>query len=311
MGWAPCLAPTGVLFLAGDASLTALSTSTGATVWTYTNTDIVLTTPALSPDGSLVVVATPYQVLGVHAGTGTLVWATNLTQYDTFASITLDPAGDVYVVVTGGVLALNGSCGEVRWNFSVDSYPPPALALGSGGLLYVATPSGVHALDCASGHEVWSVGTPVSESVVVTVAGDDVVLHVTTGGPSREFLVSALDGANGTLLWAYGVPNYHGDDAVALVLGPGPQLLLVSSYAVHSIGGACAAVRVCCSALPVVVGTRSWHALGALCLAGWQPIARPHLAGCPCMCSCEQRTVVQAPMCAPTLHQSTVEILLS
>ncbi len=242
-GRAPCVPPSDVLFLASGATLTALSTTYGDPRWTLSLSGDAATDPALSPDGSLVLMATTTHVLAVTAvdtDDAQVWWSVplNTSLVGTPGTLSVGGDGSVYVLGTKALLCMDGSSGATRWVVPVGKSPPSALALGTHGLLYLATANAVLAVDGTSGHQVWSVEAVDAGPTPLTVAAGDVVLYVVTDTVDDQYVIIALEGETGSRLWAYALTVFPmAGNAVALVPGPGLQLVLVTQHCVYSVTG--------------------------------------------------------------------------
>ncbi len=182
----------------------ALSASAGQEVWRFPeepeNTQTFFAAPALSADGTQLIVAGYDKILyNVDPETGELAgW--------TFAGASNRYIADV-LVTDSGIFAANGDgsvyaldfAGNNLWEDDYDTGEPiwtsPAQ---DGGILYFASlDHQLHAVDIASGAQVWTRDLGTASTGVPAIL--DGVLYTGTFG-SRVF---ALDAATGEEIWVF------------------------------------------------------------------------------------------------------------
>ena len=277
-GGAPCMGPGDMFFVAGSGQastsgpyLAAIATEGGAVIWTFTPPDVpeqpeAVTDPALSLDGTLVVVGMGTTVVAVGSALGQLVWSVDLsaTTSGEVVSVSFAPGGDVLVLVHSGVVGLNVGSGATLWTYTAEGQQAGSMAVGVGGLLYLTLSNGVQAVNATTGTGAWWVNT-TSPPVAVMVAAGDVVLYVVPR-QDEECTVYAVDQSSGQEVWSFDV-ELGGGAPVGLALSPGPVLVLTSTNGVIGISGGAwgvtlvASVGRMCSALldgPSPVGHVEW-----------------------------------------------------
>lgn len=112
----------------------------------------------------------------------------------------IGPDGTVYVgqeELAGGLYALDGATGSVKWSIADFANFNGAPAIGKYGLLYVYLTNGLYALNANTGQTVWSQIQIGSDTDGVGL-GDDGTVYIGTAEPSVE----AYNGRTGALLWS-------------------------------------------------------------------------------------------------------------
>jgi uncharacterized protein YjbI with pentapeptide repeats/outer membrane protein assembly factor BamB len=160
----------GNVYASCGETLYALSAATGATEWSWTDSDGDLRAPAVS--GSMVYAADGQgdSVYAINAKTGARLWT-----YTAASQVGAAPSvgdGMVFIVTDGGTLdAVNAKTGARVWQFDLGEAGPGVAAPAVGGaVVYVASLSGtIYALNAGTGKKLWSLdyGEPVLSSPVV------------------------------------------------------------------------------------------------------------------------------------------------
>jgi outer membrane protein assembly factor BamB len=192
------------VYVAFGKQVYALSAASGQEAWRFPeepeNTQTFFAAPAASADGTQLIVAGYDKILySVDAETGDLAgW--------TFAGASNRYIADV-LVTDDGVFAANGNgsvyaldfAGNELWTDSYDTGEPIwAAPAQDGGILYFASlDHNLHAVDIASGAQVWKRDLGTASTGVPAIV--DGVLYTGTFG-SRVF---ALDAATGEEIWTF------------------------------------------------------------------------------------------------------------
>lgn len=145
-----------VVVAGGDGLLYGISAS-GEASWKRGLGDTPVTSsPALLPDGSVVVADS--ESIYVIAFGGDLLWSwpRGLEGAERYGSASVGEDGTVYVVGDGELLAL-GSDGEVAWTYDLDGVGDTTStpAVSGTGTVYVAATEGLHAVDGMTGEREW------------------------------------------------------------------------------------------------------------------------------------------------------------
>ena len=169
-------------------------------LWRYRTGGFVVNSPAVS-DGVVYVGSDDNHVYALDAETGGLVW-----RFETGGVIRSTPTVTGGVVYVGSndnhVYALDAESGDLLWKHDTGDwvqYSPVA----SGGIVYLGAMADggyrVHALDAASGEQVWvaPVPYPYGAEFSVTVAGGRLY------APSEFGEFHAMDASTGELVWSF------------------------------------------------------------------------------------------------------------
>ena len=180
----------GRVFVSTIAGVTALSSSTGAVLWTAATSDSFAASPTVV--GNVVYVGSGNGTLyAFNATTGAVVWSKSLgaTSYSSPVVV----GGVVYTAAYGNdtVFALNASSGAVQWSVVLGGNIDASPTLSNGLVVIGAQDDYIYALNKTTGTVVWKylTGGPVegtaaiSGGVVFVGSGDDKVyaLKVTSG----------------------------------------------------------------------------------------------------------------------------------
>jgi outer membrane protein assembly factor BamB len=208
----------GKAFAGTFAGITALSTTTGALLWTAATSDIFLASPAVAAG---VVYAAGYSgtVYALNAGTGTQIWSVALGGGSISSPVVV--AGVVYVAVSGAVYALQASTGNTLWSSNaIGAVYSPAVA---NGTLYTACLvnddySGVCALNAATGALEWT-----SQQAAGAISGSPSVsggfVYVATVN-GAVYAISTTREAPGYFVWSYFMsPGEYEVGATAVAYG--------------------------------------------------------------------------------------------
>ncbi|MBX7133484.1 MAG: PQQ-binding-like beta-propeller repeat protein [Fimbriimonadaceae bacterium] len=112
----------------------------------------------------------------------------------------IGPDGTVYFgqqEIAGGLYALDGATGAVKWSIADFANFNGAPAIGKYGLLYVYLTNGLYALNANTGQTVWS-QIQIGSNTDGVGLGDDGTVYIGTAEPSVE----AYNGLTGALLWS-------------------------------------------------------------------------------------------------------------
>lgn len=117
----------------------------------------------------------------------------------------IGPDGTVYFgqqELAGGLYALDGATGSVKWSVPNFANFNGAPAIGKFGLLYVYLTNGLYALNATNGQTVWS-QIQIGSNTDGVGLGDDGTVYIGTAEPA----VRAYNGLTGTLLWSCSTGN--------------------------------------------------------------------------------------------------------
>jgi len=162
------------LFAATRAgSVVAVDAATGEAQWRFETGERVMAEPVVG--GGLVYVSTEVpgssdgHVFAIDARTGGEQWrfATDVPKVGPLAL-----AGGAVFLSTGDVVALDAVTGEVRWRQAV---PGAGVVAAGADVVVTSTPTGLAALDSASGGPRWLVPMPAAPQGSPVVAGDVVI----------------------------------------------------------------------------------------------------------------------------------------
>jgi outer membrane protein assembly factor BamB len=149
-----------------------------------------------------------HYVVALNAGDGSLRWryATGVAN-----APTLIASGALLYVIDvtgaagsgGSVVALGAADGAVRWwaHFPTENGREPTLTVANGSV-YVGALDGVHALNGASGVELWHFQTSDSSTPVTAINGI-VYVQVVLNAQMFTSAVYALRASSGTQIWSY------------------------------------------------------------------------------------------------------------
>ena len=217
------LAADGRLYAGVSEHLVALDQATGQVLWKRTDLGIgdwLSSYPSPAAWGLYLVVAFYTQATNLavlEAATGRTVWTQQGGKsHHIYSTPVVGPKGTLYAVSGGTVRAFALETGVVQWESPVPLQRIQATPALAQNRLFVATGSGaLHALDAATGAELWQwdagagpplftpylrQGRPTLTSPVV--AGDALYIGTSNG------TLHALDPSTGTALWQHdlGVP---------------------------------------------------------------------------------------------------------
>lgn len=199
----------------------AVDIRTGTASWTYQIPDAALvdTTPALTPSGQLLLVAsTDGTVTALSSATGAVAWTVTIGgKLEGSPSI----SGTVAYVVSddGTVTAIRTSTGKTIWQATLGASVMTAPAVdAAAGLVYVADTAGtVEALDVATGAVAWS-GTGFGDVTAALTVGQGNVYVASQNGT-----VSALNETTGAAVWTVksggAITASPVDDAAQIIVG--------------------------------------------------------------------------------------------
>ncbi len=242
----PQIGQTAVYVSTSTGHLYAFNQADGHRLW-ESSVGSPLTLPAV--DGTLVVVGSGSELVGLNAPDGVAVFLTDLGSPIT--SVPVLAADGAYVALAGQVVSVDRA-GQPRWRATLDKPAQAPIAVTKAGVLAASVDGSVRLLDRTTGQTVWTTllaGTPN------TVSGAGEVVYVGT----RQGTVVGLRLADGAKLWSAALE--HGAiDGVALsggrvmvVAGPWVGSLLPAPEAPTDVALAAAGNR----------GTLSWTAPAA------------------------------------------------
>ena len=214
----PAIASDGTLYFTSASrsggSLYAVS-SRGSVLWVLGNLDLIRSSPALGADGTIFV-AGGQHLYSVRPD-GTMIWAYTADDSSfAYSSPAIAPDGTIYIGGTGGALYAFNRDGTVQWTFGAGELIHSSPAIGSNGMVYVAsrssgTSSGrLHAIG-PDGRERWSLSLPTGTNSSPSVGPDGTIYVVANG-------VTAVD-PGGSIRW--NSAEGCGTDAATPILGAG------------------------------------------------------------------------------------------
>jgi outer membrane protein assembly factor BamB len=179
----------------------AISTHTGLSTWSYQIADgeLVDTTPALTPSGSLLLVAsTDGSLTALRTVTGKVAWTAQIGG-ELEGSPSISGATAYVVSDSGTVTALSTSTGAQQWQVTLPSAVQTSPAVNAaGGVVYVADTAGtVYALTVTTGAASWSVPSLGTITASLTLGQGNVYVASQSGN------VYALNETSGTTAWTY------------------------------------------------------------------------------------------------------------
>ena len=151
-------------------------------------------------------------ITAMHAATGSTAWKRNIRNVTVSAATNIVAASGRLFTVDKDAVALNGSTGAELWRFAPDSASQSFNAVDDRAFYVGTRGHSVHALDVASGAELWKTdfGPSWTYPGIVTgisVSGDTVyvgaVRFLNQFGGSRSGVIVALNRLTGDTLWTY------------------------------------------------------------------------------------------------------------
>ena len=176
----PAIGQDGTLYLGTSDGLKAISTQTGATLWTFASGDFVSSSPSIGADGTVYFGSEDGNVYALDGKTGTKTW-----EFLTGGLVTSSPAigqdGQVYIGSDDGKLyALDGKTGTKLWEYASGDIIAGALAVAEDGTVYAGSDdSNLHALDGNDGSLLWLFSTSniISGGAII---GEDGTVYITS-----------------------------------------------------------------------------------------------------------------------------------
>jgi outer membrane protein assembly factor BamB len=181
-----------------NGSITALNTSSGNIIWTYSAGDFISSSPAIA-DGRIFTgkfnVASG-TLLSLNATTGDHIW--NRSFSGEIESSPLAYGGVVYIGVNDGrIYALNATTGASVWNRTIGSQVRSSPATSGGVLFFGSNDKRVYALNASTGAHLWNYTTAGIVYSTPAVSSGLVVFG------SYDNRVYALNASTGTYIWNY------------------------------------------------------------------------------------------------------------
>ena len=231
----PAIGADGTLYLAGSNGLfRALAGADGSLKWEAPSASAVVTSAAISSDGTLYVVRGDWS----------------------------NPSGSW---INTKLCALDGATGSQKWAVALNLGPPLTPAVGADGTVYAGSSITMYALDAVTGNKRWESQIGDSSTVLSSASGSPVIgndgtIYVSGGYAQMDRLdgyVYALDAATGNHQWEYriGLPSrataaLGADGTVCIGTGGGDFQALdgvtgISKWGVRvDVGSACPAIGV-------------------------------------------------------------------
>jgi outer membrane protein assembly factor BamB len=181
--------------LAHSGYSTSTAPRTNQTLWTYTTSGLVHSSPAVA-DGTVYVGSDDMNVYALNASTGAYIWS-----YTTGSYVWSSPAvanGIVYVgSYDGRVYALNASTGILVWSYTTGSSVESSPAVADGRVYVGSFDRNVYALNATTGAYIWSYTTGGQVYSSPSVAEGEVYIG------SNDYNVYALNATTGAYIWSY------------------------------------------------------------------------------------------------------------
>jgi outer membrane protein assembly factor BamB len=169
-----------------DRTLHALNLVDGVEQWSAEALDWIWSAPALDTESNVLYYADAAgNVFAADAVTGVEVWKTAVHEMNVVEGVIQDPPLEVKGAIQASPVLFNGTV------FIASEGNPES----EEGLLV--------ALDSETGAELWQKTTPAPLFSTPVIAGDAVVIGLTTD----TAVLTAFDPADGTQLWAYAPPR--------------------------------------------------------------------------------------------------------
>ena len=197
----------GLILVASEDGLHALSVVDGSPVWTATATGPVRGTPAVV--GELAICRSSAGVAyGVDVASGEVSWSIDLgVAGDT--AIAADDGMAIVGLANGVVVALDALSGAERWRSDTGDGGRIGTPTIDDGRVFIATLDGssstghhLLAFDLASGELLWTVASPGDHVAYSPAVADGLAVF-----GSEDSRLIALDAADGTLVWQTAAPG--------------------------------------------------------------------------------------------------------
>lgn len=181
----------------------------GQKIWEFKTGGAIVSSPALSPEGRVLVGSNDGKVYALDNATGKEYW-----RFETGAPVASSPAlgedGTVYVGSNDrNLYALNPTTGKEIWRFFAGNEVRSSPAIGTNGRIYIATAGGwFYAVESRTGQKVWEfkvTTSGISSSVPLRpspAVGPNGTVYVASSGD-----LSALDGFTGEKKWSIVIAN--------------------------------------------------------------------------------------------------------
>jgi len=183
-----------------DDKVYCLDAATGSHIWNYTTGGDVTSSPAVA-DGRVYVGSWDHKVYSLDASTGAQIW--NYTTGDIVLSSPAVVDGRVYVgSYDYNVYCLDASTGEKIWNYTTGRTVFSSPAVVDGRVYIGSSDNKVYCLDASTGRQIWNytTGDFVNSSPAV-VDG-----RVYLGSYDRK--VYCLNASTGAHIWNYTTGNW-------------------------------------------------------------------------------------------------------
>jgi len=209
-GLAACDDAGHVFYVSGDGRLHAVSSANGADLWPSVYNGGGAVSPAITADGSLVIVGGNDSLIqAFHVSDGTPAW----TPIQTGGAIECSPAitsdGKILVGSDDGLLrAVKPDGGDPAWLYDAASPIATSPVIGTDGAIYVTSANGVlHAVN-SDGTGRWTLPLGCSEpsTGAITISG---ILYLTASFGGDDSLI-AINTSDHTRRWGVMVPDLTG-----------------------------------------------------------------------------------------------------
>lgn len=175
--------------------LTINVVAAGTLKWSYATTDVIFSSPAIAPDGTIYV-GSADKFVYAFTPAGTLKWAYSLG-YFTTSSPSVGPDGTIYIGASDSKLHAIKPDGTVKWQCLLTGFALSSPSLAANGDVFIGTSTGNFYCVSSAGaiNWVYTTGGAIVSTPAIAANG---TVYVGSGDKN----LYAFDGA-GTLLWSY------------------------------------------------------------------------------------------------------------
>ncbi len=189
----------GRVFVGTNTGVTALSTTTGAVLWSKTFSQPFDASPAVFAN-VVYIASLSGSVYALNAATGATIWTQLVDSSGVYASPVIFN-GVVYLGGFGGSFyALQASTGKTLWTFATTGVIDGSAAIAKGMVYFGSSNGSIYALNATTGAMVWSYAT--GGKVESTPAIANGVLYIGSDD-GKVYAISTADSGPGQMLWSY------------------------------------------------------------------------------------------------------------
>ncbi|CAG0985767.1 eukaryotic-like serine/threonine-protein kinase [Planctomycetaceae bacterium] len=191
----PAIAPDGTVYVGSADKFVYAFTPAGTLKWTYSLGYFTTSSPAVGPDGTIYIGASDSKLHAIKPD-GSGKWQCLLTGF-ALSSPSLATNGDVYIGTSSGNFYSISSAGVINWMYTTGGAIVSTPAIAPSGTVYFGSgDKNLYALDSA-GTLLWSFATGATIKSSPAIAQDGSILF-----GSQDFNLRCLDTA-GNLKWSY------------------------------------------------------------------------------------------------------------